>query len=132
MAGVVVFGTGTRAQIPGIKVAGKTGTAELEDTEDEEGNPTGGGPETTDAWFTAYAPIGKPKIAVAALFVRNGAGGRHGRAGRAAVLQAGLEARGLALDVQLDGASSSGPARGRAGRGSRARAGGSRCSRAGT
>jgi cell division protein FtsI/penicillin-binding protein 2 len=75
MAGVVVFGTGTAAQIPGVKVAGKTGTAELEDTKDEEGNPTGGGPENTDAWFASYAPIGKPTIAVAVLLVRNGAGG---------------------------------------------------------
>ena len=73
MIGVVGYGTGTAAVIPGVKVAGKTGTAELEDTRGPDA--TVSDPSNTDAWFTAYAPAGKPKIVVAALFVRNGAGG---------------------------------------------------------
>jgi hypothetical protein len=91
MAGVVVFGTGTQAQIPGVKVAGKTGTAELEDTKDENGEPIESGPENTDAWFTSYAPIGRPTIAVAAMFVRNGAGGDTAAPAAKTVLQAALE-----------------------------------------
>ena len=76
MIGVVGFGTGTAAAIPGVKVAGKTGTAELEDTRGPEADETAPpDPNNTDAWFTSFAPAGKPRIAVAALFVRNGAGG---------------------------------------------------------
>jgi peptidoglycan glycosyltransferase len=75
MLGVVGHGTGTAAAIPGVKVAGKTGTAELEDTRGPNGETRPGDPSNTDAWFTAYAPADRPTIAVAALFVRSGAGG---------------------------------------------------------
>ncbi|AET68746.1 cell division protein FtsI/penicillin-binding protein 2 [Desulfosporosinus orientis DSM 765] len=56
---VVSDGTGHTAQIPGIKVAGKTGTAQKVD-------PETGGYSTTDfiASFAAYAPAENPKIAV--------------------------------------------------------------------
>ena len=47
----VVSGTGWRAAIDGIQVAGKTGTAELADSE-------------SHAWFTAFAPADDPQIAV--------------------------------------------------------------------
>lgn len=56
---VVEDGTGHLAQIPGIKVAGKTGTAQKVD-------PKSGLYSTTDfiASFAAYAPAKDPKIAV--------------------------------------------------------------------
>ena len=73
MIDVVGYGTGTAAAVPGVKVAGKTGTAELGDTRGE--NAVGSDPSNTDAWFTSYAPAGKPEVVVAALFVRNGSGG---------------------------------------------------------
>jgi len=78
MIAVVQFGTGTAAQIPGVTVAGKTGTAELRNTT----VPPGGTPLTpaqllaaTDAWFVGYAPVGAPRIVVGALFPNQGAGG---------------------------------------------------------
>jgi cell division protein FtsI/penicillin-binding protein 2 len=70
MLGVVRSGTGTAAALPGVAVAGKTGTAEL--------RPTAGGPsdpKNTDAWFVAFAPAERPTVAVAVMLVGAGAGG---------------------------------------------------------
>jgi peptidoglycan glycosyltransferase len=53
MEGVVSGGTGTAAQISGVRVAGKTGTGE-----------TGVSGRNT-AWFIAFAPVDNPKVAVA-------------------------------------------------------------------
>lgn len=53
MINVVENGTGVRAQIPGVTVAGKTGTAQT-----SPGNPP-------HAWFTAFAPAEDPQVAVA-------------------------------------------------------------------
>jgi peptidoglycan glycosyltransferase len=61
MEGVVSTGTGTNAAIPGVPVAGKTGTAETPF------NATcGGGSEENQAWFIGFAPADEPKIAIAA------------------------------------------------------------------
>jgi peptidoglycan glycosyltransferase len=61
MEGVVSEGTGTNARIPGIQVAGKTGTAETP------GNKAcGGGEEENQAWFIGFAPANDPKVAIAA------------------------------------------------------------------
>jgi cell division protein FtsI/penicillin-binding protein 2 len=71
MIAVVDFGTGTAAQIPGVVVAGKTGTAELSNTS----APGNSSPQNTDAWFVGYAPVGHPKVVAGALFPNQGAGG---------------------------------------------------------
>lgn len=63
MANVVKSGTGGRAQIPGLEVGGKTGTAE---------NPHG----EDHAWFISLAPVRDPKIAVAVIAEGGGLGGR--------------------------------------------------------
>ncbi len=61
MEGVVSEGTGTNAAIPGVAVAGKTGTAETPFNE-----TCGGGTEENQAWFIGFAPADEPQIAIAA------------------------------------------------------------------
>jgi cell division protein FtsI/penicillin-binding protein 2 len=90
MVGVVSYGTGTAASLAPTGVAGKTGTAELEDTTDEEEGVEQTPGSDTDAWFTAYAPVKNPQIAVAVLLVRNGAGGETAAPAARVVLQAAL------------------------------------------
>ena len=62
MVQVVARGTGTAAAIPGVNVAGKTGTAT---------NPAG----KAHAWFIAFAPAEDPRVAVAILIENAGYGG---------------------------------------------------------
>ena len=106
MTEVVREGTGTSAAIPGVVVAGKTGTAELKSCsaspeEAEAGETTGseategcsGGESTaanTDAWFAAFAPAVHPRIAVCVMLVKDGAGGDTAAPVARTVLEAGL------------------------------------------
>jgi cell division protein FtsI/penicillin-binding protein 2 len=98
MVDVVAYGTGTSASMAPVKVAGKTGTAELTTTVKPEGEtpPLQEGVDAkppgydTDAWFTAYAPVRRSKIAVCVLIVHGGAGGTTAAPAARGVLQAGL------------------------------------------
>lgn len=62
MIGVVENGTGKNAQISGVSVAGKTGTAETEAGKDH-------------AWFVAFAPAENPTICVAVILENDGTSG---------------------------------------------------------
>lgn len=111
MIAVVREGTGTAAAIPGVTVAGKTGTAELGSAHacsagGEEGSAGEGGSgeahssgcgatseaANTDAWFAAFAPALHPKIAVCVLLVKDGAGGATAAPVAREVIEAGLHA----------------------------------------
>jgi penicillin-binding protein A len=56
LEGVVTTGTGTIMQIPGVRVAAKTGTAEFSATHDG-----------THAWMIAFAPVEEPRVALAVI-----------------------------------------------------------------
>ncbi len=72
MINVVENGTGYRAQIPGVQVAGKTGTAQT-----AEGSPP-------HAWFTAFAPANDPQVAVAVVVENGGTLGNDATGSRVA------------------------------------------------
>jgi beta-lactamase class D len=78
MIEVVRSGTGVAAQVPGVAVAGKTGTAELGPASLEPGQTLAPGedpPQKENAWFTAFAPADKPRLAIAVLVVEATGGG---------------------------------------------------------
>jgi penicillin-binding protein A len=72
MVTVVQSGTGTAAQIPGVVVAGKTGTAQ---------HAKGSAPH---AWFVAFAPADHPTIAVAVVVEDGGNAGSEAFGGKVA------------------------------------------------
>ena len=71
MTDVVEQGTGTAAKITGVRVAGKTGTAQAD-----------GGPP--HAWFIAFAPADAPRYAVSVIVERGGSLGSEATGGRVA------------------------------------------------
>ncbi len=86
MERVVTEGTGTAATVPGVRVAGKTGTAEA-------------GQGASYPWFIGFAPVEDPQIAVAVMFEPLPAEGSSETGGRVAapvaaqLIEGWLEAR---------------------------------------
>lgn len=74
MREAVVGGTGRACAVPGVAVAGKTGTAEKRG-------------QAPHGWFICFAPVDNPKIAVACVVEH----GRHGATSAAPVCRAVLE-----------------------------------------
>ena len=72
MQQVVANGTARSAQIPGVAVAGKTGTAQ---------HAEGQAPH---AWFIAFAPARDPQVAIAVLVEEGGSAGSEATGGRVA------------------------------------------------
>ncbi|MGB9724239.1 MAG: peptidoglycan D,D-transpeptidase FtsI family protein [Chloroflexia bacterium] len=77
MVAVVEQGYGWRARIPGVQVAGKTGTAEAP-------------PGKPHAWFIAFAPADHPRFAVAVVVEHAGHGSQHAAPIARRVLEAAL------------------------------------------
>jgi len=108
MIEVVREGTGTSAAIPGVTVAGKTGTAELRTlggcsppgeagaqaaaASGQEGCGAASEASNTDAWFAAFAPAIHPRVAVGVMLVKDGAGGDTAAPVAREVLEAALQA----------------------------------------
>jgi len=77
MKHVVETGTGTAAQIPGVQIAGKTGTAQT------------GVNGLLDAWFIAFAPADAPQVAIAVVVERTR---EYGGAAAAPIARAVMQA----------------------------------------
>ena len=88
MVAAVDHGTGINARIKGVRVAGKTGTAQ---------SVPGADPHV---WFLAFAPANDPKIAVC-IFVRNG--GEYGSEATGGIVAAPMAKRILEADQDIRG-----------------------------
>jgi peptidoglycan glycosyltransferase len=77
MVQVVNRGSGYAAQIPGVQVAGKTGTAQVPDA-------------PPDAWFVGFAPADHPRVAVAVIWENAGEGAQSAAPLAGQILRAAL------------------------------------------
>jgi peptidoglycan glycosyltransferase len=80
LVNVVENGTGSNARIPGIRVAGKTGTAQT------------GNDNPAVAWFVAFAPAQSAQVAVAVVVEDAGAAEVSGNQLAAPIARAVIEA----------------------------------------
>ncbi len=84
-------GTGRRCRIKGIEVGGKTGTAQVVKQKKRTRSEKLPWEYRDHAWFVAYAPADRPKIAVAVLIEHGGHGGSAAAPVAKEVIEAWLE-----------------------------------------
>jgi len=74
-------GTGTAAALAGLRVAGKTGSAEVDQRRD-----------LVDPWFIGFAPAERPRVAVAVVLnrIQGGTGGADAAPIARAMMEAAL------------------------------------------
>ncbi len=77
MEAAVMWGTATKAQVPGVRVAGKTGTAEFCDDLARNQGLCYTGHTPTHAWFISFAPADNPQIALVVYIYNGGEGSEH-------------------------------------------------------
>jgi penicillin-binding protein 2 len=73
MAAVVASGTGKGAQVPGVTIAGKTGTAQTREFKSDADRKRR---DQDNAWFGAFAPVEDPRVVVVVFAERAGLGGQ--------------------------------------------------------
>ena len=90
LVGCVQFGTCQEAAVPGVRVAGKTGTATALD-----------GSGATHAWFVGFAPADNPEIAIV-VFLNRGTGAHSAAPLAGAILREYFAGRNQLSGLQLD------------------------------
>jgi cell division protein FtsI/penicillin-binding protein 2 len=66
-------GTGKGARVPGVSIAGKTGTAQTHEFKSDAERKRR---DRDHAWFAAFAPVEAPQVVVVVLAERAGLGGQ--------------------------------------------------------
>ena len=89
----VTAGTASSAQVRGLSVAGKTGTAEFGQLQPD-------GTHETHGWFVGYAPYDNPQVAVV-VFVQRGGGGTQAAPAAGQILDYLFNGRGSSLVREL-------------------------------
>jgi penicillin-binding protein 2 len=78
MEASVEWGTSTKAKVPGVRVAGKTGTAEFcDDLAQKLEFCAPGKSYPMHAWFVSFAPVDNPQIALIVYIWNGGEGSEH-------------------------------------------------------
>jgi cell division protein FtsI/penicillin-binding protein 2 len=72
LANVVANGTGKGAQVPGVPIAGKTGTAQTREFKSDADRKRR---DQDNAWFASFAPVDDPRFVVVVFAERAGLGG---------------------------------------------------------
>jgi penicillin-binding protein 2 len=73
LTAVVAHGTGKGAQVPGVDIAGKTGTAQTREFKSDADRKRR---DQDNAWFAAFAPVEDPRVVVVVFAERAGLGGQ--------------------------------------------------------